>query len=213
MSFAEYLRRRHHRREYRRTVEHYYADGGDLRFRFAYELSPESLVLDLGGYEGQWASDLYARQRCRIAIFEPVSKFAAAIDERFRRNPDIEVFAYALGATDRREVISLGGASSSAFKEKADKDEIEYVDVARWFAQYDVGEVALMKINIEGGEYELLERMIAVGLVGRVRDLQIQFHNFSADAAQRMEAIQAALASTHDRTYSYRFVWENWRLR
>lgn len=170
MSFAEYLRRRRHRREYRRTVKQYYADGGDLRFRFAYELTPDSRVLDLGGYEGQWASDLYARQRCRIAIFEPVKKFAAAIGERFRRNADIEVFAYALGAMDRREVISVGGASSSAFKDKADKDEIEYVDAARWFAEHDVGEVALMKVNIEGGEYELLERMIAAGLVGRVRD-------------------------------------------
>lgn len=213
MSFSEYLRRRRHRRDYRRTVKQYYADGGDVRFRFDYELTPESLVLDLGGYEGQWASDLYARQRCRIAIFEPVKTFAAAIVERFGRNSDIEVFACALGATDRRETISLGGASSSAFKDKAAKEEVEYVDVARWFAEHDVGEVALMKVNIEGGEYELLERMLAAGLVGRVRDLQVQFHNFSADAAQRMEAIQVALATTHDRTYGYRFVWENWRRR
>ena len=81
-SFAEYLRRRRHRREYRRTVAQYYADGGDIRFRFDYELAPDSLVLDLGGYEGQWASDLYARQRCRIDVFEPVARFAAAIGAR-----------------------------------------------------------------------------------------------------------------------------------
>ena len=212
-TFAEYLRRRQHRREYRRTVAQWYADGGDLRFRFDYELTPDSLVLDLGGYEGQWASDLYARQRCRIKVFEPVPEFAAAIRERFRRNPDIEVFAFALGATPRRETISLGGASSSAYKSKAQKAEIEYVDVEQWFSTHGVDSVRLMKINIEGGEYELLERMIERGLTRRVQDIQVQFHNFSVDSAARMAAIQAALEATHVPTYRYRFVWENWRRR
>ena len=79
VSFAEYLRRRRHKREYRRTVAQFYADGGDTRLRFDYDLTPDSHVLDLGGYEGQWASDLYARRRCRIDVFEPVTRFAAAI--------------------------------------------------------------------------------------------------------------------------------------
>jgi len=52
-SFAEYFRRRRHRREYRRAVKQFYADGGDVRFRFDYELAPDALVIDLGGCEGQ----------------------------------------------------------------------------------------------------------------------------------------------------------------
>jgi hypothetical protein len=72
-------------------------------------------------------------------------------------------------------------------------------------------DVRLMKVNIEGGEYELLERMLECGLTTRVADLQIQFHNFSPDAAERMAAIQRGLAATHRPTYQYRFVWENWR--
>lgn len=210
-SFAEYWRRRRHRHEYRRTVAQFYADGGDTRFRFDYELAPDSLVLDLGGYEGQWASDLYARQRCRIDVFEPVARFAAAIGERFRRNPDIRVFAHALGGSTRRETLSVRGASSSAYKRKSTAEEVQFVDVAQWFDEQRIGEARLMKINIEGGEYELLERMLEVGLTARVADLQIQFHNFTPDAAERMAAIQRGLAATHRPTYQYRFVWENWR--
>jgi FkbM family methyltransferase len=211
MTFAEYWRRRRHRREYRRVVKRWYADGGDTRFRFDYDLTPDSLVLDLGGYEGQWASDLYARQRCRILVFEPVRSFADAIALRFRHNSDIEVFPCALGGRSRREVISLGGASSSAYKDKPAKEEIEYVDVAEWFAAREVTEVRLMKINIEGGEYELLERLIERGLTSRIADIQVQFHNFPPDAEARMTAIQRALGATHRPTYQYRFVWENWR--
>lgn len=211
VSFAEYLRRRRHKSEYRRTVAQFYADGGDARFRFDYELSPDSLVLDLGGYEGQWASDLYARQRCRIEVFEPVAKFAAAISERFRRNRDIRVHALALGGSTRTETLSVHGASSSAYKSKSATEEVRFVDVAQWFEEQRVHDVRLMKINIEGGEYELLERMLERGLAARVADLQIQFHNFSPDAADRMAAIQRGLAATHRPTYQYRFVWENWR--
>lgn len=211
VSFSEYLRRRRHKTEYRRMVAQFYADGGDTRFRFDYDLKPDSLVLDLGGYEGQWASDLYAQHRCRIEVFEPVTRFAAAIAQRFRRNPDIRVHSLALGGSTRTETLSVHGASSSAYKSKSATEEVRFVDVAQWFEEQRIGEVRLMKINIEGGEYELLERMLERGLTARVADLQIQFHNFSPDAAQRMAAIQRGLAVTHRPTYQYRFVWENWR--
>ena len=106
----ERFRNRKHRRAYREVLARWNADGGDSRFRFDYELTPESIVLDVGGYEGQWASDLYARQRCKIHIFEPVRDFADAIGARFSRNPDIDVHALALGAERRHETISLVSA-------------------------------------------------------------------------------------------------------
>jgi FkbM family methyltransferase len=206
-------RKRANRRAYREMVQRYYADGGDVRFRFDYALEPDSVVLDLGGYEGDWAGDLHGRQRCRIHVFEPVQRFASAIRERFRDNPDIEVHALALGNGERTETIHIRGASSSLYKGRAEAEEIRFIDVADWFAASGIDEVALMKINIEGGEYELLERMIEAGLIPRVRDIQVQFHNFAPDAPERMAAIQQALALTHEPTYQYRFVWENWRRR
>lgn len=39
-----------------------------------------------------------------------------------------------------------------------------------------IDDIGLMKINIEGGEYELLERMIELGIINKVKDIQIQFH-------------------------------------
>jgi FkbM family methyltransferase len=210
ITFTERLRRRKHRGEYRAMVKQWNADGGDDRFRFDYDLTPDSLVFDLGGYEGQWASDLYSRQRCRIHVFEPVHRFAEAIAERFRKNADISVFPVALGGSNRRESISVCGASSSAYKSKAERDEIEFRDVAEWFADHAIESIDLMKINIEGGEYELLERMIECGLASLIGNIQVQFHNFSPDAAQRMHTIQGALSRTHRPTYQYRFVWENW---
>ena len=209
--FTEILRRRGRRRDYRAMVKKWYADGGDDRFRFDYDLDERSLVLDLGGYEGQWASDLYARQRCRIAIFEPVARFARSIEARFRKNKDITVFACGLGATTRTETIYIHGASSSTHKKQAQSEQIEIVDVKKWFDDHSIEAVQLMKINIEGGEYELLERLVATGLIDKIVDIQVQFHNFTPDAPARMEQLQHAMRATHTPTYQYRFVWENWR--
>jgi FkbM family methyltransferase len=206
----ERIRNRKQRRAYREVLARWNADGGDARFRFAYDLMPDSVVLDVGGYEGQWSSDLYARQRCRIHIFEPVRRFAESIDERFSRNPDIQVHAFALGKETRTQSLSLAGASSSTHKSRHDKEDVEFRDVKEWFDEAAPGEIALMKINIEGGEYELLERMLDTNLVKLVSALQIQFHYFVENAEARMTAIQERLAATHRPAWQYRYIWENW---
>jgi len=206
----ERLKNRKYRRAYREVLARWNADGGDARFRFDYDLTPTSVVLDVGGYEGQWASDLYSRRRCRIRIFEPVCEFAELIDRRFSRNSDIDVLAFALGANDRTETLSLAGASSSAHKVKQSRVNIDVRDVKRWFDEAALDDVALMKINIEGGEYELLERMLDTDLVQRVAAIQIQFHYFVENAEQRMSVIQDRLSATHRPTWQYRFIWENW---
>ena len=70
-----------------------------------------------------------------------------------------------------------------------------------------------MKINIEGGEYDLLEHLIETGFVKNIFDLQIQFHDFIPNARGRMENIQKKLKKTHKLSYQYEFVWESWKLK
>lgn len=205
------LRGRAQRKAYRRMVERWNADGGDYRMRLDYSLGPDSLVLDVGGYEGQWASDLYSRYRCRILVFEPVERYAAEIDRRFAANDDIEVLRFGLGARTRDETIHVCGASSSLHKKKRDSETVRIVDVAEFIDERGIGSVQLMKVNIEGGELELLDRLIETGLIGSIDDLQVQFHYFVPDADRRMAEIQRALKRTHAPTYQYRYVWENWR--
>jgi hypothetical protein len=68
-----------------------------------------------------------------------------------------------------------------------------------------------MKVNIEGGEYDLLDHLIESGLIQRVRWLQVQFHDFVPNAAERMRAIQDRLRATHEPEWQHEFVWESWR--
>ena len=194
-------------------VRKWHADGGDYAFRFNYDLSDQSIVLDLGGYEGQWASDLFARYQCPIFIFEPVAAFANRIRDRFAKNKTIQVHQYGLGDVSRSEEISIAGDGSSVFGKSRNKETIEIVDVTEWIESNLSTDqsIDLMKINVEGCEYEILDRLIKTHLVNRIKNIQVQFHQVMPDSAARMERIQSQLIKTHTPTYQYTFVWENWK--
>jgi FkbM family methyltransferase len=196
--------------ELQRELKKWRLDGGDKGLRLNYDLTPDSFVLDIGGYEGQWASDIYSRYRCRIYVFEPVHEFAERIQKRFSRNPDISVLRLGLGGFSRKETISLCKDGSSIFRNSGNKQEIQIVDIAEWIKGQNIAGIDLMKVNIEGGEYELLERLVETGLIRAVKNIQVQFHKIAKDSGSRMERIQTRLRNTHHPTYQYRFVWENW---
>ena len=194
-------------------VRKWFADGGDSKFRFNYDLDDESIVLDLGGYRGQWASDLYSRYRCNIFIFEPVGYFVEQIRARFKKNNQIEIFPYGIGGKTRSEKIHISGDGSSIFGTSKTVEDIKIVDVKEWINKKKIGKIDLAKINIEGGEYELLDRLIETNMIGVIKNIQVQFHNISHSSCYQMEQIQKELRKTHVPTYQYKFVWENWRIK
>jgi FkbM family methyltransferase len=194
-----------------RRVEPWFRQRGDKTFRVEYDLDQDSVVLDLGGYEGQWASDIFARYCCRVHVFEPVPEYAAAIRKRFAKNPKVRVHAVCLAAHDGTGEIVLSQDGSSLFRAGARGVPVALVEATAFLARHGINGISLMKINIEGGEYDLLEHLIATGTVGAIRDIQVQFHDFVPHAEERMRAIQQKLAETHALTYQFPFVWENWR--
>jgi FkbM family methyltransferase len=191
--------------------EQWFADRGDQTLRLDYDLNENSLVCDLGGYEGQWSSDIFARYCCTIHIFEPVQAFATQIERRFSGNRKIHVHRIGLGNCTGKLSLAVCKDRSSVFRDSATSEEIQLVRAADFLQQISIGKIDLLKINIEGGEYELLEHLIESGLVENIRDIQVQFHDIIPEAERRMNQIQQALARTHALTYQYRFVWENWR--
>jgi FkbM family methyltransferase len=191
-------------------VRLWWADGGDQALRFNYDLDENSVVLDLGGYDGQWAGELFWRYGCRIFVFEPVAAFAEKIRAKFEKNNRIEVLQYGLGASTRKETLHIDANASSIYGKSGDVEEIKIVDVRDWLGERKLERIHLAKLNIEGGEYELLERLIETRLIGVIDDIQVQFHDIAADSRLRMQGIRNQLRTTHEPTYQYEFVWENW---
>lgn len=188
-------------------------DNGDLTHRINYDLNEDSVVFDLGGYEGWFASRIFCKYLCNIYIFEPVVEYAEFIRSRFEHANKVFVFPFGLAKKTEVVEISLLEYSSSIFKQGGIKSRIDLVNCADFFSENGIEFIDLMKINIEGGEYDLLDALIEHGLVKKIKNLQIQFHDFVPNAELRMESIQRQLSTTHKLTYQYNFIWENWQLK
>ena len=193
------------------AVRRWRALEGDKSLRLDYDLSADSTVLDVGGYEGQWTSDIVAMYGCRVHVFEPIPEFAARIERRFARNPLVTVHPVGLSARDGAAVASVAGDASSHLRSGDGSVEIQLRAAKAMIDELGIEQMDLVKINIEGAEYDLLEHIVAVGLISRIRDLQVQFHTFVPDPVARMQAARRSLQATHHPTYQYDFLWENWR--
>jgi len=192
----------------------WFADGGDKTLRLFYDrLNQNALVYDVGGYEGQWASDMYSIYRCHIHVFEPVPSFAENMRKRFVQNSDIVVHDFALSDVTRLSEMKVDKNRSSFFQPGDGLIEVRSICAGDFLRKQDITFIDLMKVNIEGSEYDLLEHLIDTGWVNKIGNIQIQFHPFVQNAQRRMRDIQQKLQITHELSYQYLFVWENWRLK
>ena len=203
--------------EYEKNRDKWYADGGENTKRIYFpQLNSDSIVFDIGGWRGDWASDIYAKYKSRIHVFEAVPESAEFISKRFAANSEIIVHSHGLGISDHKILIYIGDEGSSLFKNyntTGVAKEIEIRDVCGFIASENIAKINLMKINIEGGEYDLLERIIEANLHFCIDGFLIQFHDFVENAESRRESIRSKLAVTHELIFDYPFVWESWKRR
>jgi FkbM family methyltransferase len=186
---------------------------GDKTLRLEYDLNGDSIVFDVGGYEGQWASDIHAMYGCRVHIFEPVPEFANRIKKRFTRNPRILTHNFGLSSQTMVARLAVCGDGSSVHRQGTDMRDIRLVCAREFMAEEGIAHIDLMKINIEGGEYEVLQHLIDTGLIERITNVQVQFHDCVQFARARRANLQRQLEHTHELTYDFSFVWESWRLK
>ncbi len=186
---------------------------GDETLRVEYDLDANSIVFDIGGYEGKWSEEIFYRYASNIYIFEPIIKFYQIINSKFHKNKKVHVENFGLGGSTRSTRFSLDGNSSSEFTHKDSTEEVQIKSITEFIEQNNIKHIDLMKINVEGGEYEILEALIDTGWVRNISNIQIQFHDFVENAHEKMRAIQNKLKLTHQLTFHHEFVWENWKLK
>lgn len=171
-------------------------------------LDERSVVLDIGGYLGDYTAAVAARYGCTVHVFEPVPAFAEAIADRFVGSPKVHVHAYALGEADATRTMHLNDDGTGAYA-SGEAVSVAFRSVAS-FAEELEGMVDVAAINIEGGEYELIPALATAGLLPRIGRLFIQFHDLGPDSVARREACRAVLRQTHRQVWDYAFVWEAW---
>ena len=201
-----------------RAVSDWLVAKGDITLRLNYPLTPDSIVLDIGGFKGDFAAAISNKFKCTIHIFEPMKDHAAHIANRSKNNNKVFVHPVGVGGKSEDITIYIPEGKDEATMHPGDstiagKANIKVVDVVEVFKNIEAKHVDLMKLNIEGAEFDLLDRLIANNLHKKVTDIQIQFHKIDDKSEERRKNIREKLSKTHDCTWNYPFVWENWKLK
>jgi FkbM family methyltransferase len=198
---------------HRAMVTKWYEEDGDDTLRFNYPLTSESTVFDVGGYRGYFVREIVARYDPHVYVFEPVPGFFEQLVKEFGTNPKIRICDYGLSDVDSISQMALADEGSTIYLTGEMQTMVQLRDVQSVVRELGISRIDLIKINIEGGEYKLLRRMLETGLVSACQNIQVQFHSFYPNSQRLRSEIRGALQQTHFTTYDYPFVWENWQMR
>ncbi len=181
-------------------------------------LDADSIVLDTGAYTGEWAQEILDRYNPTIHSFEPDPRNFKQLAKRAQENPRLIPYRFGLGDKTETARITLEMLGSTIYSDTPDKQgvpsaEVEIRDIAETWTSLALDRVNLMKINIEGAEFPLLERMIEVDLLRKVDCFMIQFHEWHPGAYHRRWKIRDALRRSHRIVWDYHFIWEKWELK
>lgn len=184
--------------------------------RYEYPLSPDSWVFDLGAHKGDFIDGIVSRYGCNVIGFEPLSEYYDLCQQRFSGNNKVRMVKSGMGGKLMYQVpVYRRGDGSGRFGDTSVESETCSITTMKDFmAQTGLQQVDLLKINIEGSEFEVLEHLLEWGLATRFKNIQVQFHYHILPGAQlRRETILKELSRTHELTWGEPWVWENFRLR
>jgi FkbM family methyltransferase len=179
------------------------------------ELDGGSVVVDAGAYVGEWSERVSDRYGSQIYAFEPNPEVAPELEARLGEHDNVRWFGHGLGAADFTATLALRGPGSSIFTNASEPNTatVKIRDVVAVFDELGIEQIDLMKLNIEGAEYDLLERLDTSDWLQRIDFVSVQFHEWHPHAYRRRRAARRSLARHHVECWNYPWVWELWRRR
>ena len=186
--------------------------------RHEYDLDENSIVFDLGACEGIFINNIYEKYKCNIYGFEPVPSIFKKAQKKFAGIEKIKLFNFGLLDRNFETTMKDQGMSSSLFGKPYGGEPVSIRDINEVLLEFD--RIDLFQINIEGGEYDLLEHLLNNGDVTILKNIQIQYHtakhnrrqNCYTNTKKLIKEITNKLHKTHNLKWCFP-VWESWKIK
>lgn len=147
----------------------------------------------------------------QVTCFEPNPAARAVLEKNIETNgwkKDVQVFPYALGKekgtvdffVEGKVATSSGGSVAHYLKSDIRTLNSYSVEVDT-LSQYIDGPVDLLKIDIEGSEFEVLEELVAKQKLQQVAALQIEYHYIPGFFTRSLSAMLILLESEGFHTF------------
>jgi FkbM family methyltransferase len=197
-------------------LEKFWLSGGNELLWRGLPIESRDVVLDAGGFEGDWTARILHRYGCRAIVVEPQPEALGLLRKRFNGNDRVRVVEGALHQDAGRGRLSLQGNASSLFRDgdpSPDVIEVDLVPVSDVLPLAGEHGIGCLKLNIEGGEFGILEDLVASGRIREIRCLLVQFHPWVEGAEERRLSLHRALGESHTLVFCFPMIWERWDLK
>jgi len=164
-------------------------------------VTKRKVFLDIGAHIGESVRRFY-RQRpdaneFEIYCFEPDPEIFKKLFNNVGAMPNVHCICAALTAKSGQRSLAKGhinqGDGSTLMPGKltgglSGTIPVNCQDINEWLTNANGNfDYCVVKMNIEGAEYELLPHMVSSGLMSRIDELFVQFHSLKFDTAGRIE--------------------------
>ena len=193
-------------------ISKWFRDRGDYTHNITYDLTEESVVIDLGGYTGVWAKQIIDKYNPNVYLLEPIKEFHDGMVNKFKDNPKVKILNVGVSTENKNGILYFSADGTSSQPLSNNSIEVKFNTMESVLDNWGLTEIDLLQVNIEGDEYPLLENMIDTGLISKFKNVQIQFHYGIENDVRRRELIQNGLREKgYEIKFNYPFVWESWR--
>lgn len=189
-------------------------DKGDQTHNLNHELNSDSIVIDLGGYEGIWGQKIINKYNCNLYVVEPISKYYDILTKKFASNNKVKTLNAGVSSENKDSIIYIKGDSSSCVEcdSFSSTEKIKLLTLEEVFKNFQIDRVDLLQINIEGSEYDLLESLVNEKILNCIKNFQVQFHiNIENHDERRYNIHQKLISRGFVKKFDYPFVWEGWK--
>tara|TARA_R110002020_G_scaffold186515_1_gene384541 strand:- start:1001 stop:1657 length:657 start_codon:yes stop_codon:yes gene_type:complete len=159
------------------------------------EIDENSVVIDIGANQGLVIRDL-VETGCQVYAFEPHPMYNSELTEEFGENDKVHVSNNAVWKKNeladfyfkRSATARNGGATLMSEKTNIQdlnlKITVECVDIADVIGELDATANIILKMDVEGAEYEILERLYESGAYRNVNYIFAEDHSRKMPTAQ-----------------------------
>lgn len=173
-------------------------------------LTTEGVIVDVGAFKGEFTKKmLKVYPNSQYWLFEPVPEYAKSLKRRFHDHRNVKIFESAISSDGRELNFQVEGLRTR----NIERGNVHSIKVHSTNIQYVFdcnSSIELLKLNIEGMEYECLEQLIESKSLVKVRYLLIQFHNFQEGDESRRDILREEIAKDFRNIYCFDWIWELW---
>ena len=195
-----------------------YSQNADCNYGNIYTglISKDPVFFDLGAFKGNWSQEMLSRFGGISHMFEIHPELLEKLNITFAKEDNAHVHPFGLGPKNEQIKLALytdgEGFSLSRARQSGQDVCVEIKSFSDFVDENKIENIDVCKINIEGAEYDLLEKMIENKTHLKCKNIQVEFHRQYPipDWFNRYNVIRAELLKTHVPTLDYYFSWQNW---